>query len=424
MTSNTTSLEWVKTVDDALRDLDQNPQFGPHASFDWQSVEQELSQLVRQKVQLSHEERGWIPAQQSLEGFSGNPRIFSLAATPLQPPAYWVMNDEDLRRLILLLFGNAETAAPFIEDPYLEGFSNYLILEALHFVSRWTAKDGVSLQLASNSVKPEQLQQAEHFFIIEIQAEFSEFVLSGRLLLSSSFRDAWKRHVLLKGNILDEEWKKKTTLDIALEVGNTPLTLKEWSSVKEGDFVLLESCSYDPEEKKGRILLTLNKRPLFRGKIGKEGIKLFNYPLYEQEGESMAKRFFDEDDDEDEDLYGGLKNNDDEDFSDFESEDEDEEEIPEEETVEPLEDEEESLSLKSVSHAEAVTPDKIPIQLTVEVGRVRMTAHDLLNLSPGNLLELNVRPEQGVDLIVNGKKVGRGELVKVGEILGVRILQL
>jgi len=44
-------------------------------------------------------------------------------------------------------------------------------------------------------------------------------------------------------------------------------------------------------------------------------------------------------------------------------------------------------------------------------------------LSPGNVIELGVQPEQGVSLVIDGKVVGRGELLQVGDILGVKILE-
>jgi flagellar motor switch protein FliN/FliY len=53
-----------------------------------------------------------------------------------------------------------------------------------------------------------------------------------------------------------------------------------------------------------------------------------------------------------------------------------------------------------------------------------MTVDHLMKLSPGNFLELPIHPEQGVNLTVNGQKIGRGELVYLGEQLGIRILEL
>ena len=66
----------------------------------------------------------------------------------------------------------------------------------------------------------------------------------------------------------------------------------------------------------------------------------------------------------------------------------------------------------------------IPISLKVEVGQVRMTLAKLMELQAGATLDLNVDPEEGVDLVVNGKCIGRGELLRLGETLGVRILEI
>jgi flagellar motor switch protein FliN/FliY len=53
-----------------------------------------------------------------------------------------------------------------------------------------------------------------------------------------------------------------------------------------------------------------------------------------------------------------------------------------------------------------------------------MTVEQLTKLEPGNLLEIEIHPENGVLLTIQGKAVGKGELIRVGEAIGVRVLQL
>ena len=53
-----------------------------------------------------------------------------------------------------------------------------------------------------------------------------------------------------------------------------------------------------------------------------------------------------------------------------------------------------------------------------------MSARKLLELRPGNLLELDVHPDSPISLVTNGKSIARGELIRVGEVLGVRILEI
>lgn len=79
-----------------------------------------------------------------------------------------------------------------------------------------------------------------------------------------------------------------------------------------------------------------------------------------------------------------------------------------------------------VGKEEMVTsnPKDIPLHIAVEVGRFNMTVEKMLELQPGNLLNLHIRPEDGVDLVVNGKRVGKGELLKFGDTLGIRITEV
>jgi len=62
--------------------------------------------------------------------------------------------------------------------------------------------------------------------------------------------------------------------------------------------------------------------------------------------------------------------------------------------------------------------------ISAEVGLVKISLQKLLHLQPGMMLDLVMSPELGVDLTVEGKKVGKGELLKLGETVGIRILDV
>jgi flagellar motor switch protein FliM len=66
----------------------------------------------------------------------------------------------------------------------------------------------------------------------------------------------------------------------------------------------------------------------------------------------------------------------------------------------------------------------IPLQISIELARLAITAEDLLSLKLGQVIELNKTPGEPLDLSVNGKVVARGELVEVEGQLGIRILTL
>lgn len=107
-----------------------------------------------------------------------------------------------------------------------------------------------------------------------------------------------------------------------------------------------------------------------------------------------------------------------------------EEETEKEETTPPPEPAEEGAEEKPLwapqnGGEEKVLPSgKIPIQITVEVGRLQMPLEKVTQLKPGNVLELGLSPQPDVYLTVGGKRIAKGELVNLGEALGVKILKL
>lgn len=66
----------------------------------------------------------------------------------------------------------------------------------------------------------------------------------------------------------------------------------------------------------------------------------------------------------------------------------------------------------------------VTLQVTVEVGRTRMTIQDLLQLGQGSVVELEKLAGEPLDIYVNGKQVARGEAVIVNEKFGVRLTDI
>jgi flagellar motor switch protein FliN len=66
----------------------------------------------------------------------------------------------------------------------------------------------------------------------------------------------------------------------------------------------------------------------------------------------------------------------------------------------------------------------IPVEISVEIGRTKMVIGELLSLSKGSIIELNKIAGESVDIYVNGKLLGKGEIVVVNERLGVRIMDI
>jgi flagellar motor switch protein FliN/FliY len=66
----------------------------------------------------------------------------------------------------------------------------------------------------------------------------------------------------------------------------------------------------------------------------------------------------------------------------------------------------------------------VPVDLAVEIGRARMTVGETLGLRPGSIIKLDRLAEEPLDLLVNGTRIARGEVVVIDEDFGLRITEV
>lgn len=66
----------------------------------------------------------------------------------------------------------------------------------------------------------------------------------------------------------------------------------------------------------------------------------------------------------------------------------------------------------------------IPVKLTVELGRTKMTIKELLRLSQGSVVALDGLAGEPLDVLINGYVIAQGEVVVVNDKFGVRITDI
>src|SRR5690606_37387501 len=66
----------------------------------------------------------------------------------------------------------------------------------------------------------------------------------------------------------------------------------------------------------------------------------------------------------------------------------------------------------------------VPVQLTVELGRTRMTIKNLLQLGQGSVVELDNLAGEPMDIYVNGYLIAQGEVVVVEDHYGIRLTDI
>lgn len=68
--------------------------------------------------------------------------------------------------------------------------------------------------------------------------------------------------------------------------------------------------------------------------------------------------------------------------------------------------------------------DAVSVALTFELGRRTLDLGELKAVGEGHVFDLGLDPDSPIDLIANGARIGQGEIVEIGERIGVRVVRL
>jgi flagellar motor switch protein FliM len=202
------------------------------------------------------------------------------------------------------------------------------------------------------------------------------------------------------------------------EIGRCELSTRDLAELRGGDVVLADEISARPDKNEGGKA----KLRVGLGRVGR-----LDADVALQAGRWMAKITGFE--------FGGAPR---ETREPSEHEEEAADSLSEEQAGQvdaPAESEQDAREVEeSTSPGEKVVDDTlkegsellndIPLQVSVELARIPVTAEEVVSLKIGQVLDLNRVPGEPVDLSVNGKVVARGELVEVEGHLGVRVLSL
>ena len=66
----------------------------------------------------------------------------------------------------------------------------------------------------------------------------------------------------------------------------------------------------------------------------------------------------------------------------------------------------------------------VPVQVTVELGRAKMQIRNLLALSYGSVIELDMLAGEPLEVVVNGCLIAQGEVVIVNDRYGIRLTDI
>ena len=66
----------------------------------------------------------------------------------------------------------------------------------------------------------------------------------------------------------------------------------------------------------------------------------------------------------------------------------------------------------------------VPLEVTVELGKAKLTIGDLLRLNQGSVVELNKLTNQPLEIYANKKLMAEGEVVVVNQKFGIRLINI
>lgn len=89
--------------------------------------------------------------------------------------------------------------------------------------------------------------------------------------------------------------------------------------------------------------------------------------------------------------------------------------------VESLEEDEE-LNDESELNLELILD--VPVTISMEIGRTKISIRNLLKLNQGSVIELDRMAGESMDVMVNGTLVAHGEVVVVNEKFGIRLTDI
>lgn len=66
----------------------------------------------------------------------------------------------------------------------------------------------------------------------------------------------------------------------------------------------------------------------------------------------------------------------------------------------------------------------IPLEISVEVGRAKLSIGELLKLGQGSVVELNKIAGEPLEILINGKLIARGDVVVVNEKFAIKVIDI
>lgn len=360
-------------IESLLLDSKEFPAWPNRISFDWDHFSKGISSIFGKDIQVIYGKADWKSSDQLLLGVGKSPIIFTLETMPVEHNIYVAASEDSIHKISSWLIQEGSESTGLVTKEIQEGFFRFLIIKSLFVVEEMPISEGLTFH-----IKEEDIPFLEHSYLIDIEIKNKDHSAWIRCIFSKLFQESFKRHFANMNLFRDRSRLSGIELLCHIERGQSSLTWSELRELKAGDFLFLQGGD--------EITLGLGEKPLFHVIMESGRIKIVDYADYY--GVDMTENF----------------------------------DVISEDTPKDIIEKNDSPKAKKKAGIESL--QEIPLVLRVEIARISLTMEKLLQLSPGDFLELGISPGDPVYLNVNGQRIGSGELLQLEDRLGVRILSI
>ena len=332
--------------------------------------------------------------------------ILHIHAAPLRGTASLVVDQQVLWSLLHASLNQPITElVPLVDDEINHGFGAFVLLAVLHTLQQVDFPPGTRYTVVDHAEGPPAI-------VINLALKRGEERWPARILCTDSLiEDVRKMAAERPLGSLNPALAQLLDIPVDVPVGRVELPWGQVHSLQSGDVVILDQLDLDLASGEGSVLLRVGAQDVWSCRLA--GGQLTAVQPFPAHSEDRAMSFTPGPEDdllEELDELGS--------FEDLETEDQ--EPVKKEKKSKKVSDE----TVPAAKHGKGGVADKVHVNLTVSLGRLTLTARELFEIKPGNVLDLPIQTSGQVDLLVGADLVGRGELIQLGDALGVRIVEL
>lgn len=424
--------------DEALiRDLEL-PVHPRSFAFDFKPIAKRLCDLFQiDAIDIKTQPAKKVSSEEANALFSDATLYERISVPACTGHVFWITPKTSLKHFTLLALAKEEKEDELVSNDLLEGFKRFIAAELIFQVNQEKSP------LFQSALIEQKELPSTGGYLYELLVNCGEKQLNCSLFLTDAFAKSFSQNVKSQAPLkIPKNIKQSVKTTVGLDIGHFSMNVEAFSKLKKGDFVVLDRCTLDPETKHGNLTLKLKEKSLFRAKLKEGNLKILDYPLDLAGDINAMDDIPPPPENPNNPPVHPNRNPVDPMHSDAQAPEESTPnlfETPEQKVDENIEQpwvDTDAANPPTPNPADEVHVEKpsaqktqlssrdIPLNVHIEVGRLQMPLERLLNLAPGQVLELGLHLDEGVSCMVGDKKVASGELVKLGETIGVRLIDV